>query len=84
MDTTRYGIIALYCMVFKGIYGIEKKGGVLRSVLKCPIVLALEWYQTYLTEYSQWLFKLARRSPMLSENHREISEPLRGFFREET
>ena len=53
MDTTRYGIIALYCMVFKGIYGIEKKGGVLRSVLKCRIVLALECYETYLPEYSQ-------------------------------
>ena len=42
MDTTRYGIIDADCMVCKGIYGLEKKGGVLRSVLKCPIVLALE------------------------------------------
>ena len=42
MDTTRYGIIDADCMVFKGIYGIEKKGGELRSVLKGPIVWALD------------------------------------------
>ena len=38
MDTTRYGIIAVNCLVVLGICGIEKKHGVLRSVLKCHVV----------------------------------------------